>query len=460
MKSDIRKISLLIRKQYYEDVLFQIGKSELIHLSRGKTDKIDMMDDETLKNENRVRNLLAVLQTIISDVNATIPEIDISIINNIMVHEALDKNLKEDESLLTTIRKKMDQYERIKNLITQKSESIEKELIQLEEIEKVLEKNDLQTGLTLLALVFGSISDGERSSLEVINENFIVKQFGQYVFGLSLRDKQNLMKKHLSTFGFVDRSEIIRSPHEIRNKIETLKKRKLTLEKRKIKINGALEVLKKKWNSSVISMYEHYFVLVNTYEARKNFLFSDEAVFINGWVNIEKKSNIEKMLFNICGDSYFINILSKKEMKQYKSEIPVVLKNFKLFKPFELLVKNMGLPENKEIDPTPFTAITYMLMFGVMFGDVGQGLVLAATGLILKLVARKKNITEGFLPDGGGILIFCGISAAIFGLLWGSVFSNEHLIHALWFHPMEHMMDLFFCNNYDGGCFYCHWFAI
>ena len=101
----------------------------------------------------------------------------------------------------------------------------------------------------------------------------------------------------------------------------------------------------------------------------------------------------------------------------------------------------MGIPSNSEIDPTPLTAITFVLMFGLMFGDLGQGLVLMLCGIMLKYFGQRK--TKENLVQAGGILIACGLSAAICGLLYGSVFSSEHLLPALWFHPTEHIMKLF-----------------
>jgi len=76
-----------------------------------------------------------------------------------------------------------------------------------------------------------------------------------------------------------------------------------------------------------------------------------------------------------------------------------------------------------------------------MFGDLGQGLVLALTGLILKYFAKKKAKED--LIQAGGILIACGLSAAFCGLLYGSLFSSEHIIPALWIHPAQNIMDLF-----------------
>ncbi len=59
---------------------------------------------------------------------------------------------------------------------------------------------------------------------------------------------------------------------------------------------------------------------------------------------------------------------------------PVKLKNPRIFRPFEYLVGMFGLPSGKDIDVTAFVAITYTVMFGIMFGDFGQGVVLGIAG--------------------------------------------------------------------------------
>lgn len=110
---------------------------------------------------------------------------------------------------------------------------------------------------------------------------------------------------------------------------------------------------------------------------------------------------------------------------------PTQLRNVKLFKPFELLVKMYGTPAYDEKDPTVFFAITYMLLFGAMFGDVGQGLVMLLAGLILEKVMSDGNF--------GGILVRLGFSSTIFGFLYGSVFGSEDLIPALVIRPMANI---------------------
>lgn len=98
---------------------------------------------------------------------------------------------------------------------------------------------------------------------------------------------------------------------------------------------------------------------------------------------------------------------------------PVKLKKSFLSGIYGPFVDMYGLPARGELDPRFFMAITYTLLFGIMFGDVGQGVLLIITGL---LMWRLKDMWLG------PIVSICGVSAVIFGFVYGSVFGNEHLL--------------------------------
>lgn len=113
---------------------------------------------------------------------------------------------------------------------------------------------------------------------------------------------------------------------------------------------------------------------------------------------------------------------------------PTKLKNFKLFRPFEMYVKMYGLPAYNELDPTMFVAITYAFIFGVMFGDVGQGLVLLLGGLFLY---KKKGM------DLAAIIASAGVFSTFFGFMYGSFFGFEDtVIKHIWLKPKEAMTTL------------------
>ncbi len=115
---------------------------------------------------------------------------------------------------------------------------------------------------------------------------------------------------------------------------------------------------------------------------------------------------------------------------------PVKLKTNWFFKPFEMYVTMYGLPDYYDMNPTSFIGLIYVLLFGMMFGDLGQGLVLAVGGY---LFWRFKKMQLG------AIVSRCGISSMVFGTIYGSVFGFENLLdpmfHALGF--AEKPIDVF-----------------
>ncbi|MBF0182904.1 MAG: ATPase [Magnetococcales bacterium] len=107
-------------------------------------------------------------------------------------------------------------------------------------------------------------------------------------------------------------------------------------------------------------------------------------------------------------------------------EPPTMLVNSWWAKPFEIFARLLGMPGQHEVDPTPLLALIAPLLFGYMFGDVGQGLLLTALGLAL-----RKSLTFSWL------LISGGLAATFFGLLFGSFFCREDWLPALWLHPTQ-----------------------
>lgn len=106
---------------------------------------------------------------------------------------------------------------------------------------------------------------------------------------------------------------------------------------------------------------------------------------------------------------------------------PQVLDNPPWIRPFEVFARAFGVPGGDEADPTPVLALVVPLLFGYMFGDLGQGAVLATLGWWL---ARRGH-------ELARLLILGGLSSMVFGVLFGSVFAREDLIPALWLHPLE-----------------------
>lgn len=172
--------------------------------------------------------------------------------------------------------------------------------------------------------------------------------------------------------------------------------------------------------------------LENTFEARKYVVGLGERFTITGFAASDDVKKIEAVFADIKD----VEIAARPAYSDRRFTPPTKLKNSWFTRPFSMFVEMYGLPNYEDIDPTPFVALTYTLLFGIMFGDVGQGLVLILVGW---LAAKLKHMKLGEI----GIRI--GISSTLFGFVYGSVFGDEHLLDPLYqslFHIEEKPIEV------------------
>ena len=113
------------------------------------------------------------------------------------------------------------------------------------------------------------------------------------------------------------------------------------------------------------------------------------------------------------------------DTKNLKNEAPTIMKHkSKFISHFEILTKLYGVPTYSEIDPTIFVAISFPILFGIMFGDIGQGLALIIVGLIGARLYKHTKVTRYHFSY---IIVYCGIGAAVAGLAYGEWFGGEYI---------------------------------
>ncbi|MGZ4422220.1 MAG: V-type ATPase 116kDa subunit family protein [Gaiellaceae bacterium] len=120
-------------------------------------------------------------------------------------------------------------------------------------------------------------------------------------------------------------------------------------------------------------------------------------------------------------------------------EPPTLVHPVPLERPFRPLVQVYGTARYRDIDPTLFTAVSFVAMFGMMFGDVGHGFVLALLGLWLR--ARKRGRFASFRALWA-IPFAAGLAAVCFGLLYGEAFGPTGLVPRLWLDPLDRPVPL------------------
>lgn len=136
---------------------------------------------------------------------------------------------------------------------------------------------------------------------------------------------------------------------------------------------------------------------------------NDNLKIIEIWCPDEKLEDLEKYLD--ISDVYYIKSLPDKEDKA-----PVLLKNKKFHKDFEVLGEMYSLPKYGELDLTPFFAPFYALFFGFCLGDIGYGILLAVLAIILKPKVKKE------MKSVMNLVTYLGTATVFFGIISGTFF--------------------------------------
>ncbi|MCL2184243.1 MAG: V-type ATP synthase subunit I [Treponema sp.] len=225
---------------------------------------------------------------------------------------------------------------------------------------------------------------------------------------------------------------------QYQNLEKELDKIKADKEKMAQEYTGDLERLVSSWhNALIIEGIKSRFTSTNT------------LYHFSGWTPLDTEAKLVKDLSALTDGRIAVHSYTPDEVPSIQSgkeKVPVAMKHNSFVKGFESVVFSYGAPLYGTIDPTPIVAFFFTLMFGIMFGDVGQGFVLLLAGILL-------NKIPSFLPKFKKFstpLISVGIASMIMGFLAGSVFANEKLLVVptraitsfLFGKPMDHILHI------------------
>lgn len=207
------------------------------------------------------------------------------------------------------------------------------------------------------------------------------------------------------------------------------------LEEQEKNLIGQRETLQSRFGRDLLILREKIIAARQILSARRLFGKIDKSYVISDWIPERVFSELGEELEKVTEGQVVLEKVDPGNLREVRGgiiRIPILFNNPLLISPFERLTDLYGTPCYKEVEPTVFFAVSFLLMFGMMFGDIGQGGVLFLVGY---LVFRRFYGSS----DYGVILMECGLSSALFGLLYGSVFGLEDVIPALWFKPMENI---------------------
>jgi V/A-type H+/Na+-transporting ATPase subunit I len=142
------------------------------------------------------------------------------------------------------------------------------------------------------------------------------------------------------------------------------------------------------------------------------------AFVLEGWLPADSRRLLTGRLEQEVGNTVVVEELARERWAG--DDAPVVLSNPRLFRPFELIVRLMPLPRYGSLDPTPFVAVFFPMFFGVILGDVGYGIALAALGLVLRFRSQAGTALRSVAEIAGP----CAAFSVIFGFLYGEFFGD------------------------------------
>lgn len=219
-------------------------------------------------------------------------------------------------------------------------------------------------------------------------------------------------------------------------KIEIKKKIK-SIEEKINSINSRIEEYKMQVKPVLLNFFAQGITKRAVLNAEGYFQKTTRTYLISGWIPVLQRDEFISRIKGLVGKNCYIYEEKPEEVeaiKEKREKVPVLFNNPKFVKPFEMLITNYGIPEYKTIDPTIFVAISFLIMFGAMFGDAGHGLLFFILGLIL--FRKKKQV----ISKAGILIAYCGVSSILFGFLYGSILGMEGIIPALWMRPFNNIL--------------------
>ena len=187
---------------------------------------------------------------------------------------------------------------------------------------------------------------------------------------------------------------------------------------------GKIEALRREKFEDLLEMQE--LVQIEESKAKVKVLFgrSERVRVLEGWT---PKEEVEKVVAGVTEETGGFSVVEVREPAREDVRVPSLLKNPRILKPFEGVVKMYGHPLYKDIDPTLLTALIFPILFGLMFPDIGHGALLLLLGLAL--VFAFKGLGEE--ARGAGVIVsLCGACSVVAGALFGEFFGfSEYATH-------------------------------
>lgn len=243
---------------------------------------------------------------------------------------------------------------------------------------------------------------------------------------ITMKRDETLTNRILDKFGWTDvhlPSELVGKKDQVQ---ENLREKLELLKDEQEELKSKVESLIREKRPALEQMWTN--LRLNELYARVQSFFSktSRTVIFSGWLPSSKRPVLAEAIRRVTDGRCYLEWHQPREAEQPAS-VPVQMRNPKFLSPFQMLVTNYSIPEYGTIDPTPLVAVTFLIMFGLMFGDAGHGAVLLVLGLLGSILYKgARSAVRNLLH----LIAYCGAAAVVAGILFGSYFGMK------WFAPL------------------------
>ncbi len=452
------KARAIVLEEYIEDVLREFSRLGSVQVRDVKENFKDLTPDVKEKTIERCSNLLRRIYYLIDVLDISEERDVFGSLKNIPERILLDK--KTSVEYLDDAEKSLS---KIEGIVLHTIEDIEKlheetslldrEKFELQCLKDMVVQVSWLRDSKFLYIVAGLV-DGEKEKLmELLHEikyEFILREGADKdgrspVILATLKENKNKIDYILSSVEFERFTERkIGNLEELTKRLAAIKDEVKFLQE---KLNDT-----KKYSNKILVMREIVQIEKNIAELGHVLGKTNSAVVVEGWIPKKRAGELVQAIERSAKGHSVVKIIEPE-----KDEIiPTCLDNPQFLKPFEVITETFGLPDYKELDPTPFLAFTFPLFFGMMFGDAGQGIILVLLGLAIAYLARKNRSVKSL----GIIIVVSGIFATFFGFMYGDLFGvgpgeqakvfGRVILEKKWINPLDSPMDFLSVALYIG----------
>jgi V/A-type H+-transporting ATPase subunit I len=450
----MKKLSAVILEDKKDAVLRELKERGLVHLLKveeGDESDIELVPGRTVGINVKASEYLTKVEGIL-DVFGLVPEEDTSLMKKLTEPGAPPVQVEEvsPSKLFKTVEEKLSGLGDSVSEISSRLDELKKDAEEAGEAKAVLSKlapigigpadiGDLESTFTAIGTMNPDEIPALQSEISEITDLFYLRYVEMdknesVVLLVAWKDFEADIRRAMH----VHRFEEIRMPanfsHLALDEAEGEIDAKLKgIAKEEGKLLSKVKKLRDKERQELLQMRETLQIEKLLDETNTFFGNTDTTFLLKGWVPAMKADELVGIIESASGGHCVTLVEDPTEEEEHHQHIPTLLNNAAPAKPMEMLTNTYGIPSYGKIDPSLLMTISFPVLFGLMFGDVGQGLVLVILGYLL---GYHFKMDDG-IQKLGRILTLCGLAAIGGGFLYGEVFGLEGLIPAIWLHPMH-----------------------